>query len=386
LAPSALSLNDASAGTAKRVAIRLHKPTRGGLPTAFDVAGLNEAVLRRWAKANYKPDQWTAIFAIYVVRAKESDVTKQPAVLGTYQVRDDVLRFTPRFSLVRGVRYRAFFNPSAAQFPGKRVMAEFVLPRKKTDATTVVENVYPTSNKLPENLLKFYIHFSAPMSQGNVYRNLKLLGPSGKAIELPFLELQDELWDAEGKRLTLLFDPGRIKRGLKPREELGPVLEEGKTYTFVIDPKWRDARANPLRKAFRKTFKVLAPLHKGPDPGQWKVVAPPAGTRTPLVIRFPRPLDHALLSRVLWVADAKGKVLEGKVSLSQEETRWHFTPQHVWPEGTYSLRVQTTLEDLAGNNIVRPFEVDVFRPMQRKVKTKTLKIPFAVGQVKNVRD
>jgi hypothetical protein len=223
------------------------------------------------------------------------------------------------------------------------------------------------------------------MSQGNVYRHFKLLGPSGKPVELPFLELQDELWDAEGKRLTLLFDPGRIKRGLKPREELGPVLEEGKTYTFLVDRRWRDAHGSPLKKGYRKTFKVLAPLNTGPDPRTWKVQPPAAGSARALTVRFPRPLDHALLGRVLWVADAKGKVVAGNVSVSNEEKRWHFIPSELWRAGNYALLVDTTLEDLAGNNIERPFEVDVFRPIQRKVKTKTVKIPFQVHERKRDR-
>ena len=40
--------------------------------------------------------------------------------------------------------------------------------------------------------------------------------PSGQAVADPFLELDEELWSTDGRRFTLLFDPGRIKRGLKP--------------------------------------------------------------------------------------------------------------------------------------------------------------------------
>jgi hypothetical protein len=39
----------------------------------------------------------------------------------------------------------------------------------------------------------------------------------------------------------------------------------------------------------------------------------------------------------------------------------------------------TTLEDLAGNSIARPFEVDIFRPVQHQVKTETVQVPFAVA-------
>ena len=67
-----------------------------------------------------------------------------------------------------------------------------------------------------------------------------------------YLELDQELWDPSGTRFTLFFDPGRIKRGLKPREELGPALEENKQYALAISREWRDAKGNRLEEAFRK--------------------------------------------------------------------------------------------------------------------------------------
>src|SRR5581483_5374373 len=110
-----------------------------------------------------------------------------------------------------------------------------------------------------------------------------------------FLELGEELWDPKGVRFTLLIDPGRIKRGLKPREEIGPVLEDGKSYTLVIDKGWPDARGNPLKADFRKSFRASPPIEKAIDPAAWKIAAPPAGGSAALEVTFPRPLDHAML-------------------------------------------------------------------------------------------
>src|SRR5260370_1316673 len=80
-----------------------------------------------------------------------------------------------------------------------------------------------TGERWPENDLKFYIHFSAPMSRGDSYKRIKLPDEKGKALDMPFLELDQDLWDSAAQRLTVFCDPGRIKRGLKPREEFGPV-------------------------------------------------------------------------------------------------------------------------------------------------------------------
>jgi hypothetical protein len=60
-------------------------------------------------------------------------------------------------------------------------------------------------------------------------------------------------------RLTLFIDPGRIKRGVLPLEEVGPSLEAGKSYTLVIDREWIDGSGNPLQESFEKTFKVGPP-------------------------------------------------------------------------------------------------------------------------------
>jgi hypothetical protein len=246
--------------------------------------------------------------------------------------------------------------------------------------TTVVEHVYPSRNLLPENQLKFYLHFSAPMSRGESYRHVHLLDAAGKPIELAFLQLYEELWDPQGRRFTLFIDPGRIKRGLKPREDLGPVLEEGKSYTLVIDADWPDAEGKPLQGEFRKAFRTGPPDEQCPDPKAWQVQPPAAGTPSPLTVTFPKPLDHALLHRLLQVTDAQGQAVAGKVTVSDEETRWQFTPEEPWKPGTYQLQVGTALEDLAGNSVARPFEVDVFHPVQSKVTAETVRLPFQVGR------
>jgi hypothetical protein len=90
-------------------------------------------------------------------------------------------------------------------------------------------------------------------------------------------------------------------------------------------------------------------------------------------------MDHALLLRTLGVADAQGRPVPGAVAVSHEETRWQFTPKGPWRAGKYHLVAETTLEDLAANNLERPFEVDVFHPVQRRLKVKTVQIPFDVA-------
>jgi hypothetical protein len=350
--------------------------------SGFEIVGKGEAVVvtplkpaevTAW-KAN-PPKEPGDVFSLYV------DKPDAPAMLGELKVADDKLVFVPRFPLAAGVKYRGVFHPG--KLPGATGTATAItdtllIPKPPRGPAAVVEQVYPTGDVLPENQLKFYLHFSAPMSRGDIYRHIQLLDASGKRVEHPFLEIDEELWDREDRRLTVFFDPGRIKRGLRPREEDGPALEEGKSYTLVIAAAWKDAEGDPLKETFRKRFKVVAPDDKQPDLKAWKITSPGAGTKEPVTVTFDKSLDNALLQRLLWIEDAAGKRVPGKLIVGKLEQSWQWTPAVAWPAGEYKLVVDTRLEDLAGNSLAKPFEVDLFRPIQRQVVAETVSRPFVV--------
>src|SRR5262249_9129673 len=155
-----------------------------------------------------------------------------------------------------------------------RITSLFKVPQPPKVSTTEVREIYPSADVLPENLLKFYLHFSAPMSRGHIYDHIHLLDEKGRAVELPFLEIDEELWNPAMTRLTLFIDPGRIKRGVTPLEEIGPSLQAGRQYTLQIDHDWKDGAGNSLKRDFRKVFKVAPPDREPPDPDTWKIRAP----------------------------------------------------------------------------------------------------------------
>lgn len=339
----------------------------------FEVRGLPRPVLQPLRTVRGETD-WAKLFAVYV---GDGDRANQPPMLGEYSVDGDALRFRPRFPLQAGLSYVAVFSDPSDK-AAKPVVRVFTAAAAKVADPTRVAQIYPTRDVLPENQLKFYLHFTAPMSQGDSYRHLHLVESTGREVDLPFLELGEELWDETGTRLTVFFDPGRIKRGLKPREEVGPSLEEGQKYTLVIDRDWPDATGRPLAEAFRKQFRVTAPDDTQPDPKRWKLIPPKAGSTEPLVVRFDEPLDHAMLERVLTVHRQDGSRVAGKITIDRHETRWQFQPEQPWSAGRDELVIDTTLEDLAGNSIGRPFEIDVQRTIERRVTTETVSVPFAV--------
>jgi hypothetical protein len=76
-----------------------------------------------------------------------------------------------------------------------------------------------------------------------------------------------------------------------------------------------------------------------------------------LIVTFPEPLDRALLTRLVSVRDSSGAAVDGEIVVSDRETRWAFAPRNPWRRAAHALRVDTELEDLAGNNLKRLFDV-----------------------------
>ena len=323
--------------------------------------------------------QWHSGFAVYVAEKGLNDSV--PAILGKYQIRSGGACFIARFPLRNGLRYQVVLKPDRL-LPKRKTKSEIRrvlrVPARRLPPVARVTQIFPSADALPENQLKFYIHFTAPMLRGEAYKHIYLLDEKGKRIAEPFLELGEELWDPDETRFTLFIHPGRIKRGLKPREDNGPVLEKGKHYVLVVDGKWKDEFGRPIQKSLRKKFRVVAQDTLQPNPSKWRKTLPSANSKSRLTISFGESLDHAMLFRALAVTRQDKRPVAGKIVVDQRETKWHFLPAKPWKKGTYLLRVSSTLEDLAGNTIERPFEVKIRRNVKRPVVPKVIEVPIVV--------
>lgn len=341
----------AAAAAELRFDDREASPTYGSV----EVVGLDAAELERLRALPEGGDGWTRHLALYVVEEERGGLADPPPVWGSHALEEDRLRFTPRFPPAPGQAYVARWrSPLAA--PGTTPLElRFALPEPERRPTTTVAAVYPTADEVPANLLKLYVSFSAPMSRGRAHRHLRLTDARGEPVEAAFVAPEHELWNPAGDRLTLFFDPGRIKRGVGPNAERGPPLRPGETYRLAIDPAWPDASGAPLVRGFEKRFRAVAPDRVSPRSEDWRL-RPPAAPGEPVVLDFPEPLDRALLERLVAVVDAAGERLAGEVEVAPGERRWSFRPARPWPPGRYELRVSTALEDLAGNSLRRPFE------------------------------
>lgn len=267
------------------------------------------------------------------------------------------------------------------------VDTSFVISRPADLEPERVTGVYPSADTLPQNLLKFYIHFSGTMSRGGVYEHIRIRDEEGEVVPDAFLELPQELWDPETTRLTILFDPGRIKRGLERHNLMGVAFEPGRRYTLVVDRTLRDGNGLPIGRQYRKEFTVSEPDREMPDHEQWRIETPSAGTREELVMYLDEPMDHALLRRLISVhredgndgsaggaggisAEAGGDPAEavgagedepiaGSVEIRDGERVWAFRPERPWREGSYRMEIERVIEDLAGNNLNSVFDVEL---------------------------
>ena len=319
------------------------------------------------APASTPAKGWGSLFAVYTGPADA------PPLLGVYSVEAGALLFRPRFPFAPDVRYRAVFHSPA---DGAYVEKLFEGPAKPTVPEASVEAVYPSAAVLPSNILRLYVWFSAPMSRGEAGAHLRILDDRNKPLEGVFLP-GEELWDPTGRRLTMTFDPGRIKRGLTSNQKMGPPIAEGRLYTLAIDREWLDARGVPMKEGFRRTYRGGPANRLPPDPAKWRIAPPKPGSRDALSVEFGEPMNYALLQRMLTVQGPGGSV-SGTVSTGPEERTWRFVPQAPWTSGSYRLVVDTNIEDLAGNHVGQPFDIDVFEHVTEHIATKTISLPFRV--------
>ncbi len=123
-----------------------------------------------------------------------------------------------------------------------KILEVFPLSMNLVAAAVKRRQMLITLNQSPRHCGS-YLHFSAPMSRGHIYGHIHLRNQTGQEIELPFLEIDEELWDPTMTRL-------------------------------VIDRAWKDGSGKPLKETFQKTFKVGPPDRDPPDPTQWLPLEP----------------------------------------------------------------------------------------------------------------
>lgn len=220
---------------------------------------------------------------------------------------------------------------------------------------TRVDAIYPSGEIVPENLLRLYLYFSGPMADADVLPKVSLTRSDSAPVDGAFLSNRYELWSPDRTRLTLLFDPGRVKTGLRAHEAMGRALRAGERYVLTVDASAMDADGCDLAAAFSHGFVAGPSDTEPPDPGLWDIDIPQAGTTEPLRIAFGSPHDHLSMAFRIRVRH-NGKPLPGRVNLQADETIWEFAPRRSWAAERHEISIEDALEDLAGNRPGRLFD------------------------------
>ena len=286
-----------------------------------------------------------------------------PAIAGRFEADGDSVCFLPRFPFLDGMGYSLLVG-AATEDKGvsSREVWNIQRPVPEVAPATDVVAIYPSGNQMPVNQLKLYVHFSNPMSEGCVARAVQVRrADNNEPLQGVFLTMEPELWDLGRRRLTLLLDPGRIKRGLVPNAEEGYPLIEGVPVILTISTDFRDAAGRPLRTSGERRYEIGPLVRVKVNPTNWRCDPPAAGTTDQLTVEFCRPLDHALLQHSLWINDATGLALAGRGSVGLDERSWCFRPELPWAGGQHQVVIDPSLEDLSGNSLLRVFDRDIMK-------------------------
>lgn len=328
-------------GQSTEVQVRLVEEESHPFFGSLRLSGLDSTLIQRipeWGKVcriDYEPPQQTG----------------KPAMLGAFFTDHQAVYFTPRFPFVQGHTYTVTLSKPLPD----RTM-EFTIPVLHIAEAPEVIAIYPSSAEWPANQLKFYVVFSQPMRIGQALERIRLEDEAGNQVEAPFLDIGQELWDPGRQRLTVWFDPGRIKSLLIPNREKGPPLAPNRAYRLVVGADWQATNGRFLGRDFVKRLTTTAKDTLKPHPAEWLISAPTALTADPLRVEFGYSMDYAMLIDGIALFGPDGQQAKGRVETGTEESEWRFTPEKPWARGKYSLRFSPDLEDLAGNNLHRVFD------------------------------
>jgi hypothetical protein len=233
----------------------------GGRAGELRVEGLPPAALARLDTAALADAAGERLLRVVAAPpADDADLARLPNLWGSYGLEAGAIVFRPRHALAAGVELVARFDGAAFDAAtGGRGTPSRKLRHRAAPAgapSTTVVSLSPDGDEIPANLLRLYVHFSAPMSLRDVAASVQLLDALGRPIADAFVAVPEGLWDPERRRLTLLVHPGRIKRGVGPGEAMGPVLREGESVRLVVATTARDADGRPLAAEYRSPARL----------------------------------------------------------------------------------------------------------------------------------
>ncbi len=215
---------------------------------------------------------------------------------------------------------------------------------------------HPSSSALPANALKLHLEFSHAMTESGIFEHLSLTDVTRPGSPVPVAGAFREvpLWSPDLRLLTVWLHPGRQKTGVNLNEDEGPVLIEGHRYRLSLSKHATTTEGAQLGYDRDMEFTASAPVHARVDPQRWQLscTPDPADASCRIVrIGFPDLLDWAMLHMAIKI-DGEPCAWQPVGDHSISAGGIHLKP------GPHQLHVNPRLEDIAGNNLLRPFELE----------------------------
>jgi hypothetical protein len=231
-----------------------------------------------------------------------------------------------------------------------------------TSAAPQVVSISPAARSIPANTLRLYVTFDHPARGVVSTRDLRLLDDAGRTIDGAFMDFGQDLWSPDGRRLTVLFDPGRVKRSVEGDEESAAPLRVGHSFTVEVSGK-------------RFHYQITPAVRTAINPQVWRLSLPNAKSHEVLTVTFDREMDDALLRDQLEVQDAQGRSQPGQITVSPSGRVWSWRPAHRWSIGTYRLVIGSSLEDVSGNRVGEALDHEVGSPDAAR---ESVTVPFTI--------
>jgi hypothetical protein len=209
--------------------------------------------------------------------------------------------------------------------------------------------IAPAEGAIPANTLRLYVTFDRPARGLVATRDLVLVDADGRKVDGAFMDFGQDLWSPDGRRLTVLFDPGRVKQDVEGDGDSAAPLQPGRSFTVEVLGK---------RFGYHVTSALRTPL----NPHAWRLDVPHGGSRDAVEVSFDREMDTVLLRDQVAVVDSHGRLQSGQVTVAASGRSWRLSPEHSWSLGAYRLLIGASLEDVSGNRVGEALDHDVGTP------------------------
>lgn len=302
----------------------------------------------RQKKLIAKKTKWETIAGLFSIN---NNIVSPYAVTCNYVLQGDTLKLTPIAPLGRQLDFEV-----RVYIQNDTLKKHYTTPAYiGNQPTPKVSNIYPLTDAIPTNILMFHVVFSTPMFEDDMaFRDILILDDKGNEKEKVWREKSS--WANNGKHLVLMVHPGRIKKGIEYMDEYGVLFEVGKKYTIVVPQHLKDKYGKPLGKEYRKSFTVTAMDRNIPLYQNEKLIIPKANAKDSLILYFSEPIDYGTAQIGIEVTNAKNEKCLGSLT-PISDNKWSFIPEINWEKGSYTLKLNDYVADLASNHFTRKFEV-----------------------------